>query len=77
MILEDLNLTKTQYIIRNKETGELFQYGRMFDEVGHAKNAYYQDRWFSRQNNLARRFDDQNKMEIVTIELNQKVMELV
>lgn len=77
MKLEDLTLVKNQYIIRHKETGELFQYGRMFDQIGHAKNAYYQDRWFSRQNNLPRRFDEQDKMEIVEIELNQVVTEVV
>jgi hypothetical protein len=77
MILDDLNLTKIQYIVRDKLTGELFQYGRMFDQIGHAKNAYYQDRWFSRTNNLKRRFDDQDKLEIVEVELEQKVKEVL
>ncbi|QCQ59159.1 hypothetical protein HOV44_gp081 [Rheinheimera phage Barba5S] len=77
MKIEDLTLTKNQYIVRDKQTGELFQYGRMFDEIGHAKNAYYQDRWFSRQNNLPSRFDDQTKMEIAKVELQQVVKEVV
>lgn len=75
MKLEDLTLTKVQYVVREKETGELFQNGRMFDQVGHAKLAYFQDKWLWKGRKLPSRFDNQDVFEIVEITYERKVKE--
>jgi hypothetical protein len=75
MKLEDLTLIKTQYVIRDKTTGDLFQGGRMFDQVNHAKASYAQDRWLHRQLKLPNRFDKQDRFEIVKISYNRVVQE--
>lgn len=78
MKLEDLNKTLIRYVIAHKETGELFQNGRMFDQTGHAKNAWQQQYKYGKLPNwmTSPRFDDQFAYEIVKLEYTRIVEEI-